>query len=172
MIAKRQLPLAVCGVVSLCWLVVVGCGLKSGDLYLDNNEDWLGFFLYTAIFSGGSFLTTRFLVRCRFIDHSPALRCSRAEAVGRITAKAFVWGIGFGNFPMQIAYEFTDANGRTVTGRHVGTESSFFGIAVGDEILIRYLESDSTRNAPRDALGIICAKPVTDQQPAPPGKDH
>ena len=93
-----------------------------------------------------------------FIDHSPALRCSKAEAIGRVTAKAFVKDSGFGDCPMQISYEFPDSSGRTVVGKHVGTESSFFGLKSGDRVLIRFLESNSKINAPRDALGII--KPV------------
>jgi hypothetical protein len=91
----------------------------------------------------------------RFIDYSPGLRCSRAEAVGRITAKSFVTDAGFGDCPMQIIYEFTDASGRSVTGKHVGTESSYYRVQSGDQILIRYLESKPEINAPRDALGII-----------------
>jgi hypothetical protein len=91
----------------------------------------------------------------RLIDYSSALRCSGAEAVGRVTAKAFVKDAGFGDCPMQITYEFTDARGQIVTGKHVGTESSYHTVKAGDQILIRYLKSDSRTNAPRDALGII-----------------
>jgi hypothetical protein len=91
----------------------------------------------------------------RFIDNSPALRCSRAEAVGSITAKAFVKDAGFGDCPMQITYEFPDSSGQLVGGRHVGTESSFYRVKIGDRIRIRYIESDSKKNAPTDALGII-----------------
>ncbi|MBI5387998.1 MAG: hypothetical protein HZA90_25320 [Verrucomicrobia bacterium] len=91
----------------------------------------------------------------RFIDHSAALRCSKADAVGHITAKAFVKDAGFGDCPMQIDFEFLDSGGRVVTGRHVGTESSYRGIKVGDQILIRFLESDPKTNAPKDSLGII-----------------
>lgn len=98
----------------------------------------------------------------RFIDHSPALRCSRAEAVGRITAKAFVKDSGFGDCPMQITYEFSDGSGRLVVGKHVGTESSYFGLRTGDRIMVRYLESDSKTNSPRDALGIISAVSADD----------
>ena len=94
-----------------------------------------------------------------FIDHSPALRCSKAEVVGRITAKAFVKDAGFGDCPMHITYEFQDASGQVITGRHVGTESSFHDVQIGDQIRIRYLESDSRKNAPTDALGII--RPVS-----------
>ncbi len=95
----------------------------------------------------------------RFVDNSPALRCSKAEAVGRITAKAFVKDAGFGDCPMHITYEFQDASGQAVTGRHVGTESSFYDVQIGDRIRIRYLETDSEKNAPTDALGII--KPIS-----------
>lgn len=96
----------------------------------------------------------------RFIDHSPALRCSRAEAIGRITAKSLVKDAGFGDCPMQIAYEFSDASGQLIAGKHVGTESSYYGLKTGDQISIRYLESDSKTNSPKDALGII--RPVAD----------
>lgn len=75
--------------------------------------------------------------------------------MGRITAKFFVKDAGFGDCPMQIIYEFSDASGQMVTGKHVGTESSFHGIKTGDQILVRYLISDPKTNAPRDALGII-----------------
>jgi hypothetical protein len=98
----------------------------------------------------------------RFTDHSPALRCSKAEAVGYITAKAFVKDGGFGDCPMQITYKFLDSCGRTVIGKHVGTESSYYGVQTGDQILIRYLESDPKTNAPRDALGIV--RPVSDDE--------
>jgi hypothetical protein len=98
----------------------------------------------------------------RFIDHSPALRCSRAEVVGRITAKAFVKDAGFGDCPMQITYEFSDASGRLVPGKHIGTESSYHDVQIGDRILVRYLESDPKTNAPKDALGII--RPVSDNE--------
>jgi hypothetical protein len=67
---------------------------------------------------------------------------------------------GLGDCPMQITYEFLDASGRTVTGKHVGTESSYHGVQAGDRMLIRYLESDSKTNAPIDALGIV--RPVSD----------
>jgi hypothetical protein len=91
----------------------------------------------------------------RFIDYAPGLRCSRAETLGRITRKSFVKDSGFGDCPMKIEYDFIDASGQHVSGGHVGTESSFGSVEVGDQIRIRYLESDSTRNAPTDALGII-----------------
>lgn len=96
----------------------------------------------------------------RFIDRSPALRCSKAEAVGHVTAKAFVGDAGFGDCRMYITYEFHDASGQAIAGRHVGTESSFYGIQIGDKIRIRYLAANSKRNAPTDALGII--RPVSD----------
>jgi hypothetical protein len=60
---------------------------------------------------------------------------------------------------MQITYEFCDDSGQTLTGKHVGTESSYWGVKVGHQILIRYLESNSKMNAPIDALGII--RPIT-----------
>ena len=56
---------------------------------------------------------------------------------------------------MQIAYEFSDASGQMIAGKHVGTESSYYGLKIGDRILIRYLESNSNTNAPKDALGMI-----------------
>jgi hypothetical protein len=80
--------------------------------------------------------------------------------IGRITAKAFVKNAGPGDCPMQITYEFSDASGKTITGRHVGTESSFYDVKAGDRIRIRYLEWDTKQNAPTDALGII--RPVSD----------
>jgi len=96
----------------------------------------------------------------RFTDHSASLRCSKAEVVGRVARKTFLKDAGFGDCPMQIDYEFTDSSGQVVVGRHVGTESSFYGIKVGDRILLRYLQSDAKKNAPKDALGIIT--PVLD----------
>jgi hypothetical protein len=91
----------------------------------------------------------------RFTDYSASLRCSKAEAVGSVTRKEFLKDAGFGDCPMQIDYEFADSSGQVVVGKHVGTESSFYGIKVGDRILIRYLQSDVKKNAPKDALGII-----------------
>jgi len=91
----------------------------------------------------------------RLVDYSPSLRSSKAEAVARITAKSFVKNAGFGDCPMEITYEFSDSNGQTIIGKHIGTESNYFGVNVGDEILIRYLESNSVTNAPKDTLGII-----------------
>lgn len=91
----------------------------------------------------------------RFTDHSPSLRCSNHEAVGQIVAKGFVKDVGFGDCPQYIEYEFTDATGSVITGKHVGTESSYFSVNVGDRIWIRYLKLDSSVNAPKDALAII-----------------
>jgi hypothetical protein len=98
-----------------------------------------------------------------FIDHLPALRCSRAEAIGRITGKTFIKDSGFGDCPMQITYEFCDASGKIIAGKHAGTESSYFGVQIGDQILIRYLESASKTSAPKDALGII--SPISENAP-------
>jgi hypothetical protein len=91
----------------------------------------------------------------RFIDYMPALRCSSVEATGRIITKQFVKDASFGDCEMFIEYEFTDARGILVVGRFVGTESSFHSVGVGQRIKIRYLESNSNRNAPTDSLGII-----------------
>ena len=91
----------------------------------------------------------------RFIDYAPGLRCSRAETLGLITAKSFVKDKGFGDCPMKIEYEFTDTRSKLVCGSYIGTESSFWAVEIGDQIRIRYLESDSKKNAPTDSLGII-----------------
>jgi hypothetical protein len=91
----------------------------------------------------------------RFIDHSPALRLSRAESIGRIIAKRFIKDAGFGDCPQVIDFEFPDPTGVMVKGSYTGTESSFHGVAAGDPIVIRYLESEPSTCAPRDSLGII-----------------
>jgi len=96
------------------------------------------------------------------MDNKPALRCSKAEIAGSITSKAFAKDAGFGDCPMQITYEFRDAAGRTVTGKHVGTESNYYSVKIGDRILIRYLESEPRKNAPKDSLGII--RPVSSHE--------
>lgn len=95
----------------------------------------------------------------RFIDYSAGLRCSRSETHGRITTKSFVKDAGFGDCPMKIEYEFIDARGQLVRGGYVGTESSFYTVKIGDQIRIRYLESDSEKNAPTESLGIITPAP-------------
>ena len=95
----------------------------------------------------------------RLVDHSPELRCSGIEALARVTTKGYVGDAGFGDCRMQIEYEFHDASGQPVRGKYLGTESNFFGINVGDEILVRYIESNTKKNVPRDALAIIT--PVT-----------
>ena len=101
----------------------------------------------------------------RFLDHSPALRCSRSESVGTVVAKRFTGDAGFGDCQQEIAFEFVDANDLVVAGRFIGTESSFHRIQVGDEIAVRYLAENSSVCAPTDSLGIIC--PGIDQRRSP-----
>lgn len=72
-----------------------------------------------------------------FTDYSPALRCSTAESIGRITQKAFLKDVGFGDCAMRITYDFSDARGHIVAGKHSGTESSYYGVQIGDMILIQ-----------------------------------
>ena len=104
-----------------------------------------------------------FCPRCgwTWIDEESDLRCSQAEALGRITAKGVVktWGFGEYPLPVQIDYGFTGPGGETVVGSHVGPEISFHSVEVGDRILIRYLASRPIVNAPRDALGLITRAP-------------
>jgi len=90
----------------------------------------------------------------RLVDWTSALRCAKHEAEGVILKKQFVKDAGFGDCPMKIEYEFETANGRQ-SGSHRGTESSYFGLQIGDSILVRYLANKPHINAPRDSLGII-----------------
>ncbi|MES2309117.1 MAG: hypothetical protein V4507_09685 [Verrucomicrobiota bacterium] len=92
----------------------------------------------------------------KIIDNSPALRCSKSEAIGNITQKSFLGDVGFGDCAMKIEYEFDDKKGSKIKGNFKGTESSFFSLKQGDQILIRYLDHDSKINAPKDSLSIVC----------------
>lgn len=91
----------------------------------------------------------------RFVDHSSSLRCSKSESTGVIIGKKFVKDAGFGDCPMQITFEFLDSTGKSRIGKHIGTESSYFGVKVGDQILVRYIEKDPEICAPADSLGMI-----------------
>lgn len=76
-----------------------------------------------------------------------------------IVDKRFVKDAGFGDCPMFIAFEFEDVTRRPFVGKHVGTESSYGNIEIGDRIQIRYLPQDPEICAPRDSLGIIMPMP-------------
>jgi len=91
----------------------------------------------------------------RFVDHSSLLRCSKSESIGAIIEKKFVKDAGFGDCPMLIVFEFLDSTGKSCVGKHAGTESSYFGVKVGDRILVRYVEGEPEICAPADSLGMI-----------------